>query len=225
MPDILVHNFPMGPNGVGILKGGAIFDIKTLRVDKTAVYYFKEGSRMKRRGVDTKCHVVKRDYMRRAEILDEKCNEDVNASYFADTLKHKFHSGGVYPMVFGAYRESDATTFHLITKCAKLAATRAENAHVTPLNDTNKKGSIYHTMLTQFRRALGVMATRTAAEIKIRRTGFIRDSISEADAIAQPMSSRFRGNNYSWYDNRQNEDLFNEFHAYHNQHHTYYTEE
>ena len=66
-------------------------------------------------------------------------------------------------------------------------------------------------MLTQFRRALGVMATRTAVEIKIRRTGFIRDSIEEADAIAQPMSSRFRGNNYSWYDNRQNEDLFNEF--------------
>ena len=86
--------------------------------------------------------------MRRAEVLDEKCNEDVNASHFTDTLKHKFHSGGVYPMIFGAYGESDATTFNLIKKCVKLAAAIAENAHVTPLSDTNKKGSIYHTMLT-----------------------------------------------------------------------------
>ena len=53
-------------------------------------------------------------------------------------------------MVFGANGESDATTFNLIKKCAKLAAARAENVHVTPLSDTNKKGSIYHTMLTQF---------------------------------------------------------------------------
>ena len=157
-------------------------------------------------------------------ILDGKCNKDIHATHFANALEHKFSSGGVYPVVFGAYGESDATTLRLIKKCAKLAAARAENAHVTPLSDNNQKGSIYHTMLTQFKRAIGVMGTRTAAEIKIRRTGFIRDTIAEADAIAQPMSRRFRGTNHSWYENRQNEDLFIEFHAYHNNHHTFYTE-
>ena len=122
---------------------------------------------MKRRAVDTKCHGVKREYMRRAEVVYEKCNEDFNATHFANALKYKFSSGGVYPVVSGEYGESDVTASRLIKKCVTLAAARAENAHVTPLSDNNQKGSIYHTMLTQFRRALGVMATRTSAEIKI----------------------------------------------------------
>ena len=112
--DILVHNFPMEPNGLGILKGEAIFDVKTLRVDKASAFYFKDGERMRKRAVDTKCHTVRQEYMQRAEVVDDKCNDDINATHFAHVLKHSFHSGGVYHMVFGAYGESEVTTSRLI---------------------------------------------------------------------------------------------------------------
>ena len=59
-------------------------------------------------------------------MINEKYKEDVNANLFTNALKYKFHSSGVYPVVFGAYGESDATTSHLIKKCTKLAAARAE---------------------------------------------------------------------------------------------------
>ena len=63
IPDTMAHNFPMGPNGAGMLKYEAIFDMNKLRVENTSARHFKDGERMKRRAVGTKCHVVKRDCM------------------------------------------------------------------------------------------------------------------------------------------------------------------
>ena len=67
----MIHNFPLDTNGIGAIKGEEILNVKILRIDQASTYYCKEGPRMKRRGVDTKSHVVKRDYMRRTEIIDQ----------------------------------------------------------------------------------------------------------------------------------------------------------
>lgn len=127
-------------------------------------------------------------------------------------------------MVFGAFGETDKTTQALIKQCVKYAAARSENSNHSPMNSEGREG-IFQVMLSQYRRAIGVMATRTAAEIRIRTCGFIRSSIDEADAVKQPDMHRYH-NNYtynSWYKNRENEDQFREFWAYHSQHNSFYT--
>ena len=111
--------------------------------------------------------------------------------------------------------------------CAKNASIRAENADVTPLNNTQQKGSNYQVMLTQFRRAIGVLSVRTMAEVKLRRTHFIRSSKIEANAAAQPEHRQYYENesNPFWYQNRRNQENFREFYAYHGQYNTEYTED
>ena len=95
---------------------------------------------------------------------------------------------------------------------------------MTPLSDNNQKVSVYHTMLAQFRRALEVMTVRRAAKIKIRRACFMHPTIAEVDVIVQPTNKRHRGNNYTWYDNKQNEDTMLEFYDYHNRYDACYAE-
>jgi len=145
---------------------------------------------------------------------------------FSGALKNHFNSGGVHPVVFGAFGETNQATMRMIKKCAKYAAARSENSDVTPLSNTLQKGTAYHVMLTQFRRALGVLAVRTAAETKIRRTALIRRTRTEANAAAQPEQRRFwedSGNPF-WYQNRDNEEHFHEFYAYHTQYNNFYTD-
>jgi len=139
----------------------AIFDIKTLRIDKNEDFY-SETRRTFRRAVDTKVERVRRLYMLAAEKLDIKCGANYTTHPFSEALKNNFNSGGVHPVVFGAFGETNEASMRMIKKCAKYPAARSENADVTPLNNTLQKGTAYHIMLTQFRRALGVLAVRTA---------------------------------------------------------------
>lgn len=82
---------------------------------------------------------MRRDYIRWAEMLDEKCAENYTTHPFSEALKNSFHSSGVHPIVFGAFGETNADSERLNKKCAKYAAARAENADVTPLNNTMQK--------------------------------------------------------------------------------------
>ena len=72
-------------------------------------------------------------------------------------------------------------------------------------------------MSNQYKRAFGVLGVRTAAEVKIRRAGFLRNAVEEADAAAQPPENRYHGNysNNSWYQKGQNEEQFREYYADH----------
>ena len=102
-----------------------------------------------------------------------------------------------------------------------------ENSDVTPLSNTMQKGTSYQVMLTQFSRAIGVLAVRTAAETKIRRTELIRATRTEANAAAQPEQRNFYENspgNPFWYQNRDNEEYFHEFFAYHAHYNNFYTD-
>jgi len=81
IPDILVHDHPKDDNAAGTRHIEAIFDVKTLHVDKNK-YYYSENVRIFRRAVDTKVGSVRRDYARRVEELYEKCAKDYTAHPF-----------------------------------------------------------------------------------------------------------------------------------------------
>lgn len=143
----------------------AIFDIKTLDIDKNEAF-FSETMRSFRRAVDTKVDRVRRSCMLRAEKLDIKCGANYTTHPFSGALKTQFNSGGVHPIVFGAFAETNQNSMRMIKKCAKYAAARSEISDATPLSNTMQKGTAYHVMLTQFRRALVVLVARTVAETK-----------------------------------------------------------
>ena len=98
--DILVHNHPSDTNSVGARNMKAIFDIKTLRIDKNEDFY-KEIGRRFRRAVDTKVLRVRRSYMLKAEELDINCGANCTTHTFSEALKNNFNSGGVHQVVFG----------------------------------------------------------------------------------------------------------------------------
>ena len=60
IPDILVHDHPKDTNAAGARHMEAIFDVKTLRIDKDR-YYYTENRRNFRRAADTKVGSVRRD--------------------------------------------------------------------------------------------------------------------------------------------------------------------
>ena len=74
-------------------------------------------------------------------------------------------------------------------------------------------------------RAVGVMATRTAAQKKIRRTTFIRSSKSEVAAAARPDDfSYYPDHGNHWYSNRHNHEHFQAFYAYHRRNGDFYSD-
>ena len=72
----MVHNFPLGINGIRVFKGKVIFEIKHLQIDKNRTYYPQDATKMKRRAIDKLCGSVKRNYMLRSEKLDRTCNKN-----------------------------------------------------------------------------------------------------------------------------------------------------
>lgn len=144
----------------------AIYDVKTLRIDKAGLFY-SDPRQIFRRAVDTKVERVQRDHMWQSEVLDGKCGAKYTTHPFSEVLKNQFHSHRVQPLICGAFGETNSSTHRLIKRCAQFAAARTEHLDVTPLSNTMQKGNAYQVMLTQFRRALGVLSVITAAEIKM----------------------------------------------------------
>ena len=222
IPYILAHDFPADANGSGARCMEAIFDIKTLRVDRTAHYYRDQppDAAHHYRATDRKLATVRRDYQRRAEKLDITCTRDDGSHHFADALRTRFQSGGVHPIVFGAFGESNRQTGLLVRLCAQFAAACTENADFSPLHSSMRRGTARHVLLKLFRRSLGCTGVRVAAEAKLRRVQFIRSSRSAANAAARPVDcSRFSSNQFSaWH------EPFQEFHAYHTQYSNFHTD-
>ena len=81
--------------------------------------------------------------------MDTTCNENYNTHPFSNTLK-RFQSGGVHPIVFGAFGETDRATVLIIKRYAKMAAARVGDSNVPPLSDNGNHGRMLHVMLTQF---------------------------------------------------------------------------
>ena len=69
---------------------------------------------MERRAVDNKVEVVRWYYMQRAEKLNIKYTNDIRTHPFTNTLKVRFYLGGVHPVVFEVFGETDKTTQTLI---------------------------------------------------------------------------------------------------------------
>ena len=84
----------------------------------------------------------------------------------------------------GAFGELNVEAHRLVEVCARHAAAKAENSDITPEEVRSAKGSPYNLLLSQFRRALGCMATRTAVDEKLRRVHLIRSSKAEAQNAA-----------------------------------------
>lgn len=97
----------------------------------------------------------------------------------------------MFPVVFVAFGKTHKSTKHIIKKCAKYDAARSEHSDVIPLSNTMQKGTAYQVMLTQFRRAIGVLSVRTIAEIKIRRTRLMRRTFMEVNVVVQPEQEDF----------------------------------
>ena len=105
---------------------------------------------------------------------------------FAEEPKNNFHSGGVHPLVFGAFGETNGTTSCLITRCAQFLEAHQENSDVTTLSTVMHCGTAFMVILSQFRCTVGILATKMSAEILLRRVGLVRPSKAESAATAQP---------------------------------------
>ena len=125
-PDIIIHNNLKDANSSGVRDTNAIFDVKSLRIDKNG-HFYSDNRKIYRRAVDTKVMRVRIDLMMLAEKLDERSVNNYTTNPFAEALKNHFHLGGVHPLVFGAFGETNMETERLITNCTKYAASQMEN--------------------------------------------------------------------------------------------------
>ncbi len=172
IPDILVHNYPGDNNAHGNAVVPAMFDIKTVRIDKRGAIY-KVGVRGRRGGIDRavkkKTKACQSNYLSRAKKLDEKFANGDASKPFQRAIQQTFTSGNAIPLVFGAVGEFCVEGHRLVELLARYAAAKAENLDITPDKVNSAKRSPYNTYLSQFRRAIGCMAIRTAVEENLRR--------------------------------------------------------
>ena len=123
------------------------------------------------------------------------------------------------PVICGAFGELNLHTHRLVTKCAKHAAADRDNSDITPEEVSSARGSPYNLILSQFRRAIGCLATRTAADEKLRKIMLIRSSKLEANRAAQNGTSnhrrKFNPRSPGWFDNFRNETFHDAFYRYH----------
>ena len=64
----------------------------------------------------------------------------------------------------------------MVKICLDFSVARSENSNVAHTSDNIQKGLVRQVMIMKFLKALGVLAERTVAEIKIGRTTNIRQT-------------------------------------------------
>ena len=140
---------------------------------------------------------------------------------FTTALAQNFATGNAIPLVSGAFGELNVEGHRLVEVCARYAAAKADNSDITPAEVRSAKGSPYNLLLSQLRRAIGCMTTRTSAEEKLRRVHLIRSSKPEAQTAAEAGMGNHRRTPNSqapgWYHNFRNESLFSAFSRYRTQ--------
>ena len=88
----------------------------------------------------------------------------------------------------------NADTHRLIIKCARHASADRNNFDTTPEEVSSAKGSPYNFILSQFRRGLGCLAMRAAADEKWRKVMLLSSSRFEANQAAQNATSSHKKN-------------------------------
>jgi len=85
-------------------------------------------------------------------------------------LTSSFHSGGVHPIILGAFGESNhVETRKLIKVCAKLIAYKFSNNDISPIDINGRgHGSPYNIIISQLRRAVGCLSLRLALKKNYR---------------------------------------------------------
>ena len=220
IPDILIHNYKDDKGTSRTACMPALLDVKTLRVDKRASYYTvgTHGGRKTRPAVEKKSTNVRTDYTKRIGRLDTKFAPGDESKPFISAYINTFATGGVMPIVCGAFGEMNIHTHRLVTKCARHAAASRDNSDITPEEVSSTKGSPYNLILSQFRRSLGCVAMRAAADEKLRKVMLIRSSKAEANAAAQNAASnhrrKYNPRSPGWYDNFRNESFHDAFYRY-----------
>ena len=218
IPDMLVHNYLPDVNANGKCSMPAIFDVKTLRVDKNLVIYNQgKGGKKVVRAVKKRVRSTRLSYLNRAKQLDEKLAAGDDSKPFATALTSQFHSGGVIPLVFGTYAEANKETHELIKFCARTAAAHEHNARISPEDLDSSRGSPFQLLLNQFRKAVGVLCIRNVVEEKLRRIMYIRPTKEGAKAAANTSNRRNNARTRhgpSWYNNFRNNETFDAFYAF-----------
>ena len=208
-----------------------MFDIKTVRVDKSESIYTPgvHGSgRTIGRAVKKRATSCRASYLNRAKKLDEKHAAGDTSKPFTSAIKNTFATGNAIPLVSGAIGELNVEGHRLIELLARYVAAIEDNSDITPEDVSSARGNPYNLLLAQFRRAIGCVAIRTAVEEKLRRVHLIRSSKAEANSAAQSGMGNHRctpnRQSPSWFNSFRNEDTFNAFYRYRTQYDHFYTE-
>ncbi len=152
IPDILIHNYKDASGNNRNACMPAIIDVKTLRVDKNQTMYKAgiHGGRAIKKAVEKKSDQVRTDYKTRVGKLDDKFAPNDQHKPFTTAYTNTFATGGVMPVIFGAFGEIDKNSHRLVINCAKHAAADRENSDITPEEVSSSKGSPYNLILSQF---------------------------------------------------------------------------
>ena len=170
------------------------------------------------RAVKKKATACKSSYISRAKRLDDKFAAGDDGQPFQRAIQQTFATGNAIPLVVGAVGEFCVEGHRLVELMARHAAVKADNSDITPDKVNSAKRSPYNLYLTQFRRAIGCMAIRTAVEEKLRRVHLISSSKAEANIAAQSCMGNHRRTPNSqapaWFHNFRNENIFDAFYRY-----------
>jgi len=137
--------------------------------------------------------------------------------------------GNVLILVSGAFAEVNVEAQRLVEKCAKHAAALEDNSDITPEEVNSAKGSAYNLLLSLFRRGIGCLGMKVAAEEKLRRIMLIRLNKKEANAAAHNGTSNhrrcFNKNTPRWYSNERNEAQYDAFYQYRTKYDNFHSDE
>mmetsp|Transcript_5394 Transcript_5394/g.5918 ORF Transcript_5394/g.5918 Transcript_5394/m.5918 type:complete len:374 (-) Transcript_5394:71-1192(-) len=222
IPDILIHNYSPDVNASGASTMQAIFDVKTIRVDKPnaatgqGVMYKTTLQAFEKPATEIRATGCRRQYATHTSKLDRDLGQPPdNPRPFTNAL-NSFHSGGVHPLVFGAFGETNETTRKIIKLCAKLIASKSSNNNISPIDANGKRGNAYNIIISQLRRAVGCQSMRLAVEEKLRRVQYIRRTPQAARQAAFLNKARQARSRHapSWFNNSRTNQTFSEFYAY-----------
>ena len=139
------------------------------------------------------------EYPQKAHRADEQFAHDkpelwrANKGPFELALS-TFMSGGPIPVVFGAFGEfNTSTTDKLVKRLAAIGAKTPAGINLSPHPDKARgKPGPTRILTARYRQALGVMAVRTYADLKLNRIRFVRRDRHVAQRFARAQAN--------WYD-------------------------
>ena len=186
MPDIHVHNFPVGKQTVDDYgfnhAAEAIFEVKTFTACKSR--YKHNNATLA--PADRRAKLIGQEYANKFEKLDKTFASDV----FGDgttgvegpfvRAQGRFFKGQVIPLCAGGFGEVNKDFEKVLKILAREAASGTTGLSVSPLANSDRKGGAYLIMLHQFRRAIGVAIACGNARHKLGRLHYVRSTAEEA---------------------------------------------